>query len=239
MAKKSAKWKPTLTAAKKHILAQGEVIYASNLLHDRFFHLFNIALSLERPDEFGAETRFLNHALALWHVMQSDSQQRKMAITAIWTVPTKLTHVLPIIERLEWAKLRTDKLAEYRNLVAHNTIMFSGHPKGRGRVIFLPSFGGRSTKPAHRPRLKDISLGFWATLRTDLLHLSDYVEALNQQLLRRVYETKGGEYVGVPKTLPGKPRLKSLRLIRQLEETHSKGNAPKRHGQRRPSRGSP
>ncbi len=157
-----------LPAAQKLILAQGEVIYANNLLHDRFFRLFNIALSLQRPDEFGAHIRFYNHASAIWHVSQSDNQQRIMAFAAISTVPTKL-NLKPVIKRLEWARAKADKLAEYRNIIAHNTIMFRGVDVKGNRIIFVPQFGSDITRPIHRAKLTHINRRFWATLRTDFL----------------------------------------------------------------------
>jgi hypothetical protein len=235
---RSSKWGPTLLAARKLILAQGEVIYAFNLLHDRFFRLFNIALSLERPDKFGAHIRFYDHALAIWHVVLSDNQQRKMALVAISTVPTKLK-LQPAIKRLEWARTKADKLAEYRNIIAHNTIMFRGIDVKGNRIISVPAFGSDITRPIHRARLKEIKFGFWAILRTDILVLSDYVEALNQQILRIDSEAANAELVGVPKTWPDKPRLRSLRLIRLLEQSQPKVSATKRRARQRSSHGSP
>ena len=96
-------WKATLEKARNLITIQGEVLYSANLLQDAFYELFSIATGLERPDEFGAEVRFHSHALAMWHVVLNDGQQRDMAITAISTVPTKL-NVSKAIHRLEWAK---------------------------------------------------------------------------------------------------------------------------------------
>ena len=103
MAHTRMEWKNTLEAARPHILAQGEIIYAANLLHDEFYRVFSVALSLERPDEFGAEVEFLDHALAIWHCSQADSQQRKIVLAAISSVPTSLK-LKPIVTRIEWAK---------------------------------------------------------------------------------------------------------------------------------------
>lgn len=228
-----SRWKPTLAAARKLILAQGEIVYANNLLHDRFFRLFNIALSLERPDKFGAHIRFYNHSSAIWHVSQSDYQQRTMAITAISTVPTKLG-LKPIIKRLEWAKVKADKLAEYRNIVAHNTVMFRGVGVKGKRIISVPQFGSDVTRPIHRAKLAHIRRGFWATLRSDLLALSDYVESLNCQVQRLDVEARDANLIGVPKTLPGRPRLRSLRLIESINQTLTKASpVPKRRKPRR------
>lgn len=41
-----------LEAAQKYHLVQGEVLNATNILHDRFYQLFAIALSLERPEQW-------------------------------------------------------------------------------------------------------------------------------------------------------------------------------------------
>jgi hypothetical protein len=234
-----SKWKSTLAAAQKLILAQGEVIYANNLLHDRFFRLFNIALSLERPDKFGAHIRFYDHSLSIWHVSQSDNQQRMMALVAISTVPTNL-NLKPIIKRLEWARVKADKLAEYRNIIAHNTIMFRGVDVKGKRIISVPQFGSDVTRSIHRKKLAHIKRGFWATLRTDLLVLSDYVESLNQQIQRLDAAARGAELIGVPKTLPGRPQLRSLRLIESITQAPTRASpAPKQRKRQRSSPGKP
>ena len=239
MAKPQSKWGPTLAAARKHIIAQGEVIYAHNLVHDEFFKTFLIALSLERGDEFGADVRFYDHAMAIWHTSQSDSQQRKMALAAISTVPAKKIKLKAMVQRLEWARKRTDKLAEYRNLLAHNPVTFRGMPKGK-MIISVPQFGGYATKS--RDRLAQIkTLAFWATLRTDCLKLSEYLRAVNFFVLAEDYRTRrGAELIGAPKTLPDRPRLRSLRLMRQIDHALTMAtHAPKQHRRRRSSRASP
>jgi hypothetical protein len=126
-------WKHTHTAARQHLIAQAEVMNATNLLQDMFWNTFSIAMSLERPmdgSEWYAEMKFRNHALAMWHTIPNDGQQRKMAIAALSTVPTKLK-LSPAFERLNWADKKATKLAEYRNLIAHNPITFSAYQKGR------------------------------------------------------------------------------------------------------------
>lgn len=236
----SSRWNNTLAAARSLILAQGEVVYAYNLLQDRFFRTFLIALSLERPDEFGAEIRFYDHALALWHVIQSDNQQRKLAITAVSTMPTTLK-LKSTIKRLEWARTKADKLVEYRNMIAHNTIMFRGQQKGT-QIIGVPTFGGDSTRAVHKRRLKQINgLRFWATLRNDFLNLSEYVEFLNRRVWFLDYERRGTQVVGAQRTLPGRPRLRSLRLIRLLEASQPKAVAARRQVRRKssPAKSSP
>ena len=49
MAKSSAVWDSALAPFRKLIIVQGEVAFAYNLLHEKFFNLFNLVERLERP----------------------------------------------------------------------------------------------------------------------------------------------------------------------------------------------
>jgi len=207
----------TLDAAKAHITIQGEVMYAASHLQEAFYHLFAIALSLERSSDFGAEVIFYNHTLAIWHILQSDKQQREMALVAISTIPTKLS-LRPAIRRLKWATTKAGKLMEYRNVIAHSPVMFRGRQKGK-RFEFIPSFGGFSTRPIARDRLNMIKgLRFWRTMRNDLLNLSEYVAAVNDQIRRLEVASRGSQLMGVPNSWPGRPRLPSLRRLQEIEQ---------------------
>jgi hypothetical protein len=239
MAHTRVEWKKTLEAARPLVLAQGEVVYAANLVHEEFYRIFSVALSLERPDEFGAEIRFHDHALALWHCSQADSQQRRMAMAAISSVPTKLK-LQPIITRIEWAKEQADSVADYRNLLAHNPVMFRGTMVGK-TIQMVPTFGGHSMKPIHRQRAAMIKgLSFWHRLRDDLIKLSVYVNTLAHHVLRVSYASKGSVYANVPNTLPGRPRLPSVRHIREIHRILSSASSKTgRRTRKRPSRGSP
>jgi hypothetical protein len=149
--------------------------------------------------------------LAMWHIIQSDSQQRKLALAAISTLPTKLK-LAPAIERLEWARIRADKLGEYRNLLAHNPVVFRARQGQQTRTLieYVAEFGSHSTGPKHRKRLQQMKgLPFWQTLRTDLLHLSNYVDAVNRCIQRIACEAKNVELVSAPKSWPSRPRLRS------------------------------
>jgi hypothetical protein len=231
--------KYTLKAAQEHTLVQGQVVYAANLLQDKFFHLFRIALSLERPDEHGvlfAENRFHDHAVAIWHIIQADSSQRDMALTAISTVPTKLP-VGRAVGRLKWAKNKANKLGEYRNLVAHSPIIFSGRMKGK-TVEMVPNFAADSMRPVHKSRLEMINgLSFWRTLRNDLIQLSEYVHGVNVQIQRMDIESRGAEYINEPKTWPDRPRLRSLPLLEEIDRKLSRAaQKPGRRNRRQSSR---
>jgi len=217
-------------------MAQGEIVYAAALLHDAFYGLFRCALSLERPDEFGAEIRFHDQALAIWHTIQSDSAQRMMAIYAISTVPTNL-RLSPAISRLKWAANTTDKLARYRNLIAHSPVMFRGEMKGKS-IQMVPHFAGDGTRPEHRERLALIhGLKFWRALRDDLLDLRDYVFATTQQVRRMDAKSRGAELIGVPQSWPHKPRLRLPLRHREIEKNLAAAvPRPKRRIRRRSSR---
>jgi len=232
MTKPAILWERNLLAARTQIISQGETIYAFNLLQDRFFNIFLLAIALERPDEFSAGIRFYDHALAMWHVLQSDNQQRKLALAAISSVPTSL-NLKHGLKRLEWARIKADKLAEYRNLLAHNTIMFRGRQKGN-ETAFVPEFGGNSTRPIHRQRLGAIKgRRFWRSLCMDLLNLSDYVQFCGRHIYVLDYQRRNVDVIGMPQTWPKRPRLRSLPLIRRLEASLPKAAGAKHRGRRR------
>ena len=219
-------WKATLEKARNLITIQGEVLYSANLLQDAFYELFSIATGLERPDEFGAEVRFHSHALAMWHVVLNDGQQRDMAITAISTVPTKL-NVSKAIHRLEWAKQQLESLVPYRNLAAHTPIMFRRSITEPGFPSF-PAFGAHGTRLDRKRRLAAIrDLRFWHSIRDDFLSLRDYVAAVNDQIRRIECESRGAKLINVPHSWPARPRLKAGRKIAALNRLCSPPQAQK------------
>ncbi|MFN3658325.1 MAG: hypothetical protein ACK4UO_13820 [Pseudolabrys sp.] len=230
----------TLKLAEPYVLAQGGVVYGHNALHEAFFQTFRVALSLERPDKFAADLRFYDHALAIWHTSQSDKQQRDMALAAMSTLPCQTVNLKPAIARLDWARRRADKFAEWRNIVAHNPIMFTMVPKGR-MMEAQAIFGGYITRKTSRDRLAKVSgLRFWRQLRDDLLNLSEYVRRVNGHVLF-LHAKKGGvDLLGAPKTWPDRPRLKCPPLIHQIEDSLGRAS-PTRSSRvrRRASRKSP
>lgn len=224
----------TLAAAQRHIIIQGEIVYAANQLHEAFFRLFNLALALERTPAFGAEFRVYDQAIAVWHVIQSDSSQRDMAVKAITTVQTALP-LQPALKRIEWAESKASKLAPYRNLVAHNPIMFR-QEKRWNRLVSVPFWGGHGTRPAQRLRsgLTRHS-GFWRIVRDDLLSLSYYLIEVTDQIRRIDCESRGEELAGVPKTWPYKPRLRSIPRIAAIDRSMGQAAQKPRPRSRRKS----
>jgi hypothetical protein len=241
MAKESLRsiWKHTHTLARKHLIAQAEVLNATNVLQDAFWGTFSVAASLERPKdgtEWYVEHRFYNHASAIWHVVKNDAQQREIAVAALSTVPTKLK-LARGLAGLIWAKKAAAQLAEYRNLIAHNPISFSARQKGK-KLEWIPIFGGQGTRAQSRRKLELIGgLGFWRALRNDLLRLGQYVRDINDQVRRLRTEAVGAELIGVQKTWPGRPRLRSLPRLQAIEKTLTQA-PPKsgRRNQKKPSR---
>lgn len=236
----------TVKLAEKHITAQGGVVYAANLLQDSFFNTFLTAIALERPfekeDNFAPLIRFYDHAISIWHIIQSDKAQREMATQAISTVPTKLK-LRPMISRLDWAARQSADFAEYRNLIAHSPIMFSyWYSLKRGKLSgkWVPEFSGHGTRPIHRKKLDHIaSLRFWEMLRDDLVRLSQYVSALNVQIHRLAYAAHGAELADAPKTLPYRPRLPSLQRVREINRlVNMEGRVAGPLKRRRPRRAS-
>jgi hypothetical protein len=234
MAKESLRaiWKHTHTVARKHLIAQAEVMNATNVLQDAFWGTFSVAMSLERPsgdDEWYAEMKFRNHALAIWHTVQNDAQQRQMAVKALTTVPTKLK-LGPARDKLVWAEKKAAKLAEYRNLIAHNPISFKAQIN-RKKIKWVPRFGGAGLRPASEQKFRLIGgLAFWRSLRNDLLRLNMYVEGINIQIRQLQAASRGAELMSAPKTWPGKPRLRSLPRLLEIEKTLTP--APPKSGQR-------
>ncbi len=226
----------SLAAMKKLTTIQGEVLHAANLLQDSFFTVFLYATSLERPDDFGAHQRFFEHANAIWHVVQSDSSQRDMALQAISTVPTAI-RLGPVIKRLEWARKMAATLGTYRNVLAHNPVMFRSVLRD-GKIVMDPRFGGISTRAVHMARLRLTGgLGFWQLVRNDLLRLSDYVSGVAVQILRLDCARRGVELLDEPKTWADRPRLPSLKRIRAIDaQLNREVQAVVQRHQRRSSR---
>jgi hypothetical protein len=228
-------WRRPLTDAKNYITAQGEMVYAANMLQESYYELFRVALSLERPDEFGAEIRFHQQALAIWHIVQSDSSQREMALSAIASVPSRL-RLAPAIRRLQWATNKAGKLATYRNILIHNPIMFATKP-AEGPLKWVPVLGSGGSRPAHKSRLRMIGgLGLWRTIRSDLLRLSDYVHNVNQQIRRMEAARFGATLMGVPVSWPKRPLLRSLPRLREIDtQLEQESQKAKRRTRRRSS----
>jgi hypothetical protein len=246
MAKRSSTWDSALLAVRPLIIAQGEVGYAYNLLQERFFEIFNLAMALERPLHFEKQIGFHPYSVALWHVSQSDRQQRQLALTALEKLPTNLD-IKGGIERLQWARKHTDRLADYRNLIAHTPVTYwIRSPDADAmvkRLVFVPKIGSIGTKPINLDRLWAIkSVRFWRSLRNDFLNLGEYVDWVNRQIYWRAYEKEMGPVVGAHRAWPHRPKLPSLRridLIEQAVKNRSPTSPPARRKRRRTSRGRP
>ncbi len=233
MTKRSSTWDASLAAFRPEITAQGEVTYAYNRLQESFFNLFYLALGLERPDQYAMQPNFYSYVLTIWHVLPSDRLQRELALAALAKLPTTL-EIRGGIERLEWARRKADKLADYRNLIVHTPVTYWPRPSKGESIKLVPGMGGISTKPVHRERLARIkSLRFWKSLRNDLLNLNDYVEFVQRQIWGREYERHNGPVVGAARTWPRKPRLPCIRRIASIERELAKAMQPPRGNRRR------
>jgi hypothetical protein len=218
----------------EYTLMQGLVVNSANLLQDAFFSLFQVAISLERHEAAasGGTIRFHDHASAVWNVIQSDSLQRAMAIAAISSVPTKLKLAKALLG-LEWANRAAIRLTEYRNILAHNSIVF-----GRTSTnAWVPIIGGSGTRPAHRRRIKMMQgIASWRRLATDLFSLSRYVDTVTKQIQNIDIMTRDPTF-GIRVSWPRRPRLRSLPQILALDRKLSQeAPRPKRRIRRRPSR---
>ena len=241
MTKRSSTWDNALSGARHLIIAQGEIGYAYNRLQEMFFHVFSLALSLERPDRI---VTFYPYALELWHVVQNDAQQRDLALASLEYLPTILK-LKGGIERLRWAKKKTDDLAIYRNLIIHTPVTLHYPyplPEGGKLPEPIPAIGGASTKPINRRRLRLIkSPKFWKALRNDFLNLSDYVDFVTRQIGWLEYERKNGAPIpGARRSWPRKPRLPSVRRKGLIERSATiPTSPPKRRKRRKPSQKPP
>jgi hypothetical protein len=245
MAKPSSTWDRVLSEFQPLTIALGEVSYAYNRLQERFFNVLLHALALERPEYFAQRLEFYPYVLALWHVLPNDRIQREFAVAAVAKLPTTLD-LKEGIELLEWAKKKTDRLAEYRNLIVHTPIDYwpvkVTYPVMDKLPKLVPKLGGVSTKPSNISRLiqmKDLS--FWKALRNDFLNLDEFVEWTNRQIFWREYEHQRGPVVGARRAWPHKPRLPCVRridLIESAAKTQTTSSQKSRR-RRRPSRGQP
>jgi hypothetical protein len=228
-------WASSLAKMRQHVIVIGEVMHASSLVQDAFFRVFWVALILERREQWTAWVHFRDHALALWHTTNSDIQQREMAVVAFKSLPTKLD-LRRVIDGLIWAQKRADIMLQYRNIVAHNPIMFSGAVV-KGRLTSVPALGGYSVRPASKKKLGLIpGLQFWRTYRTDLLNLSEYIRAIYKHAQRIEAVACGADMVGVDRTLRGRPQLRSYSRLREIDRMSQRATVPAK--QQRPRRSS-
>ncbi len=229
----------SLIAFAKHTSVQGEIVHAANRLQSDFFLTFVIAISLGRAEKPEAMFDYYDHALAIWHVIQSDSAQRQMAFEAIATVPTKL-NLANAIDRIRWAKAQADTLASGRNIVAHNPVTLRPRVDGARGLVHEPEFGSLSSRPAHQRRLDLIrGLKFWQALRDDLLKLSDYMSAINDYVLKDRFVSWGHKPLSfMPSAWPRRPRLQSVAQLRAIDsQLQAATQKTRRRIPRRPSRG--
>ncbi len=234
----SSVWKATLRAAHAHLLAIGEVTYAASTLQDSFYQIFLLVISMERRFDdpryqVFSKGIFQDHALAIWHSLQSDHHQREMALAALVSLPSHLK-LRRTIKSLQWAKTKASKLAEYRNLLAHTPIKFRWDDR---KSTLVPVFSGHGMRKAHQRKLELVGgLQLWRTIRNDLLNLSNYVDGVCAQCERLGLADRGVDLVGPSRTWPGKPRLRSLRRLHEISTRSSPPASPTaRRPRRRPA----
>jgi hypothetical protein len=241
MAKSSAAWDQNLKPFREHVIALGEVLYAYNRFHDRYFDVLLAALILDRPDSFNINAAAYSYALALWNLYPNDRMQRDLAFVTLAELPTSLA-IQKGIEGLKWAKTSAAKLSDYRNLIAHTPIRNDRLiVNGIALSILVPQMGGAATKPANTIKLANIkNLRFWKALRNDLLNLSDYVELVVHQILARDCDAKNGRPAGARRAWPHRPILRSIRQIAQTAVPPTSASSSRsRTAQHPPSRKRP
>jgi hypothetical protein len=240
----------SLQEAKEHTAVQGEIIYAANRLHDAFFRTFVISLALNRTEAANnIELQFNDHALSMWHVLQSDSNQRDLALASISNQPTGF-NLKPAVHRLKWAKEKAQQLSVYRNIVAHTQVLFENHGT-RDNPKLVPAFRSFSMRPAHLRRVIQLSsLAVWRGIRNDLIRLAEYIEDINNKIIYLDSEHRGlgihvpgdkwhpiSEFEFANGPWPDRPRLQWLARLQALDRTLDQAKPhPKRRSRHRSSR---
>lgn len=225
-------WKTQIKETRSHSLVQGEIVSATNLLHEEFFLTFLISMGIGRIGE-GGYFPWYDAARSVWHVIQSDKSQREMAVKSITKLPTSVFVGIPIGDILEihsrilWAQKQADNLSVARNIVAHSPVTFrpvfrpkeDGEPVTRNQLRFVPTFGGSSTRREHSKRLDLIrGLKLWRGLRDDIMKVKEYVYEMNQYLLFPAISQKDKTRSAFhAPSLPRKPRLSSLTRFQAIE----------------------
>lgn len=219
-----------LKAGAAHFSVVGEVVGAAALLQDAFFELFRCVLTLDRDTSIHTYALH-HHALAIWHVIQSDSAQRTMAIEALASFPTRLP-LRRAVQAAKWANQRANTLAEYRNILAHNPVVFGISAKG-----LIPNFYAEGSRRSHASKLRLINgLGFWRSVRDDFFSLSAYVGAVVRQMERLGEARRKHETPGVQMTWPRRPRLRSPPRHKALENLIRQFSSPTPKTKRRTRR---
>ena len=201
----------TLEEAEEY-LVQGAVINAESQLQDAFFGLFRLAVSLERHGfraSGGGASFFNEHALAIWHVVQSDVAQRQMAMQAISTLPTEL-NLEPALYRLEWVMKALADLNMARNDLAHNWINFV-MVNTRPKPEWLPMIGGSSSRPASRARTRLVEdTNFWFDVAHDFGVLANLVRRVTDQIMKTEAMARQPDLRGRLRVAwPREPKLRS------------------------------
>jgi hypothetical protein len=173
---------PSRSAMKRHARQTGEIMWAWNLLHAGFFHIFAAIVS---PSNHKA-------ALAVWHSVQSDKAQREMAVAA---AKSALPVESRLLKNIEWVGKRAEDLSHFRNDAAHVLITMGLNEKMKFQVWPDPN----TAKPAAVERLlkKPVS-SYWETVRGDMFSLG-------------VYTALHADHIRTPQQkLPQRPRLLAI-----------------------------
>jgi hypothetical protein len=163
----------------------------------------------------------------MWHVSQSDRQQRQLALAAISSLPTTLD-IKGGIARLEWALKQMNELVDFRNLIAHTPMKLSWTVENNKLFPPTPKIGSDSTTRLNRERLRLIKdVRFWRAVRNDLLNLNDYVDFVTKQIAWREYERINGAPIpGARRSWPHKPRLPCLRQKKKIDQAAKAASSP-------------
>jgi hypothetical protein len=199
-----------------------ETLWAWNSLQAQLFHLFC---------ELLADTS-TEAAYAIWHMFQSDKNQREMLLAVAETAfPTGSRK----LKQLAWLVASINRISPFRNAVVHTASYFQVEEVGQPHSMVLDD---ATTRKQMRLRLELAGPGkFWAAVAGDLFVLSQYAVGLTLHIGGGAVERGTGRRILCPS--PHKPRLLSLQQIIEIEKQIGLLHAPKgRKRQRRASRAS-
>jgi len=183
--------------------------------------LFEIFLSFFHENE-GESAYPVAHAI--WHMFQSDKNQREMVLAVAKEVlPAKSRR----LKNIQWLLKKVEDIAPFRNAAVHTPIIFQKTGKGRALAVdhtARPQIKRRMEATNHRK--------FWRAVSGDLMVLAQYAAYLSHS--EKELNHPNGVIVLVPS--PHRPKLLSLRQIAKIgKEMSLPPGKSKRTRQRRAS----
>ncbi len=204
---------------KKWAANTAEALWAWNRLQSVLFDIFCSFI--------GTGEQKLQVAHAIWHMFQSDKNQREMLLSV---AEASLPAGAKKLKQIRWLLKAINKIGPYRNALVHSPFTFQVEKKGHSLV-----FDSVAMRKQIEMRLELAGSGsFWTALAGDLFVLGQYARSIQYADMK--LQEKGFLLL----SSLNRPRLLALRRINEIERQMSLPQAtakPKR--QRRASRQTP